>query len=128
MSWSYSESTGALTDPTGAVIGTGYSGCGPGYNNPADQGTDNVGPIPQGAWLIGPSFTHAVAGPVTMRLTPAAGTDPLGRDGFMIHGDTQQHADDPTPENSASHGCIILAKTLRLTIDASADKTLIVTA
>jgi hypothetical protein len=63
-----------------------------------------------------------------MRLTPTAGTDPLGRDGFMIHGDTQQHADDPTPGNSASHGCIILAKTIRQTIDGSADKTLIVTA
>jgi hypothetical protein len=48
MPWTYSESTGALTNPTGVVAGTGYSGCGAGYNNPAAQGTDNVGPIPQG--------------------------------------------------------------------------------
>jgi hypothetical protein len=127
MPWTYSQTTGELTDPTGADAGTGYSGGGVGYNNPADQGDENVGPIPQGTWGIGPSFTHAVAGPVTMRLTPAAGTDPLGRDGFMIHGDTQQHADDPTPANSASHGCIILARTVRSAIDASPDKTLNVT-
>jgi hypothetical protein len=127
VAWTYSQATGTLIDPTGAVIGTGYSGCGPGYNNPADQGTDNVGPIPQGVWIIGASFTHAVAGPITMRLTPGAGTSSLGRDGFMIHGDTQQHADDPTPGNSASHGCIILAKALRMSIDANPDKALTVT-
>jgi hypothetical protein len=48
-----------------------------------------------------------------MRLTPAAGTDPVRRDGLMIHRDTQQHADDPTPESSAPHRCIRLAKALR---------------
>lgn len=109
-------------------IGNGYSGREAGLNNPAMQGVQDVGPIPVGTWSIGPAFTHALAGPVTMRLMPVAGTNTLGRDGFMIHGDTAVHAANPTPDNSASHGCVVLARNLRDQIAASDDRSLIVTA
>ena len=115
----YSQSTGRFDD-----IATGYSGNNAGYNNPSLQAVHNIGPIPEGFYLIGPSFTHVRAGPLTMRLAPTGGTDTFHRDGFMIHGDTQEHALHPTPGNSASDGCIILDHSTRAAIAASNDRLL----
>ena len=53
---------------------------------------------------------------------PVAGTNTLGRDGFMIHGDTTVHTANPTPDNGASHGCVVLARNLRDQIAASDDR------
>ena len=128
MPWTYAQQTGALGNPAGAVIGNGYSGREAGLDNPAMQDVQDIGPIPVGTWSIGPAFTHALGGPVTMRLMPIAGTNTLGRDGFMTHGDTAVHAANPTPDNSASHGCVVLARNLRDQIAASDDRSLIVTA
>ena len=129
MTWTYSQSTGAVTDAAGKLLGTGYSGRDDGYNNPAFQSTENIGPCPQGLWAIGASFTHPLAGPVTMRLSATDSTMAWGRSGgFMIHGDSPQHAADPHPSNSASEGCIVLPRALREMIDGSADRTLLVTA
>ena len=126
MPWMYSQSTGTLTDPSGAVVGAGYSGCADGYNNSSMQAIENVGPIPQGGWAIGAAFTHALAGPTTMRLIPLPGAGAFGRDGFLIHGDTQLHTSHPTPENSASHGCVVLSRALRSLISLSDDRVLVV--
>lgn len=128
MPWTYSQTGRQLTDPNGTVVGSGYSGHDEGYNNHDAQAEKDVGPTPVGTYAIGPSFRHPVAGPVTMRLTPSADTNVFGRDGFMIHGDSAEHAANPTPQNSFSHGCIILSRPLRESIDASADRTIVVTA
>ncbi|MEI7714009.1 MAG: tlde1 domain-containing protein [Rhodospirillales bacterium] len=127
MPWTYSQTERQLTDPDGKIAGQGYSGHDAGYNNHTMQDQKDVGPTPVGTYTIGPAFRHALAGPVTMRLTPSADTDVFGRDGFMIHGDTADHATNPTAQNSASHGCIVLARPLRDAIAASTDRTIVVT-
>jgi len=86
----------------------GYSGHGPGLNNPSQQGTKYYpgvpgsygGPIPVGTYGIGPPTT--LIGPVTIPLTPLPGTKMFGRNGFYIHGDNSAR------NNSASEGCIVL--------------------
>jgi hypothetical protein len=127
MPWTYSISDGTLTDPLGKVAGTGYSGNNEGYNNPDMADVPNVGPTPPGTYDIGPPFTHPLAGPVTMRLSPHPGTEEFGRAGFMIHGDTAAHAADPRPDNSASEGCIVLPRQIRQTVATSAVRVLLVT-
>ena len=128
MPWTYSQTECTLLDPTGAIAGKGYSGHDAGYNNHEAQNERDIGPTPVGQYQIGPSFRHPQAGPVTMRLAPSPDTNTFGRDGFMIHGDSADHAQNPGPQNSISHGCIILALNLRNAIDTSDDKVMVVTA
>ena len=115
MPWEYSESTGQLKH-NGIYMGTGYSGAGyaaaAGRNNPAMQGVEDHGPIPQGEWHIGPSFLHPTKGPMTMNLTPV-GHNALNRHHFLIHGNN--------PTNNASKGCVILPPNLRQMIANSGD-------
>ena len=127
MPWTYSQTKRTLLDPDGNTAGTGYSGHDEGYNNHDAQDKRNIGPTPVGDYGIGESFRHNPAGPVTMRLTPLHRTNTFGRDGFMIHGDSADHAANPGPHNSISHGCIILSRDLREKIDASTDKVITVT-
>lgn len=120
MSWKYAISTGTLTDPTGAFAGTGYSGkAGVWRNNLSAEADVAEGPIPQGAWHIGPAHTSPHTGPMTMDLDPLAGTNTYGRSLFRIHGDNINH--------DASHGCIILGPAIRRQIEDSEDRTLEVT-
>jgi len=127
MPWTYSQTECTLLDPNGNVVGTGYSGHDEGYNNHAAQDKRDVGPTPVGQYSIGASFRHPQAGRATMRLQPMPGTNTFGRDGFMIHGDSADHAQNPGPHNSISHGCIILSFDLRQAIDTSDDKVMVVT-
>ena len=109
----YHQKTGAFectSDDTGqpVVNANGYSGHGPGLNNPDLQGTKYYpgvpgsygGPIPVGTYGIGPPTTKI--GPVTIPLTPLPGTNTFGRNGFYIHGDNS------AGNHSASEGCIVL--------------------
>ena len=117
--WTYSQSTGALASQDGSVRSTGYSGNGADLNNPAGQGDKGHGPIPQGAWTIGPFFDDPGGkGPCVCHLTPQTGTDALGRSGFMIHGDNSE------ANHTASEGCVILAREVREAIAESGDTTL----
>lgn len=119
--WMYSQSSGILSAPDGSYAGTGYAGHGEGLDNTADQAEPNVGPIPQGAYTIGPAFTHPVCGPISMRLEPVAGTDTFGRAGFLMHGDTV------AMNHAASDGCIVMARDIREAVAASACRLLVVT-
>lgn len=118
MTWTWSQSTGELRRD-GRVVARGYSGAGrtlaAGRNNPAMEGVVAKGPIPRGFWTIGRAYQHANLGPVCMNLDPV-GHDALGRTLFRIHGNNR--ADD------ASHGCIILDRSTRTMIAASADRSL----
>lgn len=109
----YHQKSGAFectSDDTGqpVVNANGYSGHGPGLNNPSQQGTKYYpgvpgsygGPIPVGTYGIGPPTT--TIGPVTIPLTPLPGTNTFGRNGFYIHGDNS------AGNHSASEGCIVL--------------------
>jgi len=123
VSWRYEQATGKMTDPSGELVGIGYSGgdCGTapeGKNNPAMQNVPMVGPIPQGIYTIGPAYTHSRLGPVTMNLYPSQQNQMFDRDAFRIHGDNPNHIGE------SSDGCIVLARDVREMISESRDLTL----
>jgi hypothetical protein len=99
----------------GELLGTGYSGNGPGLNNPAMSDVHDVGPIPAGTWFISHPFVDPGKGPIVMRLTPVDGTETFGRGGFLIHGD------NAAMDHTASEGCIILPHDVRQAIALSVD-------
>lgn len=119
MTWTYSQTSGRLTQ-NGTFEGTGYSGTGPGRNNPEMQDVPNVGPIPAGTFAIGAAYDDMGGlGPCVMHLDPVGDTDTFGRSLFRIHGDSLNH--------DASHGCVILGPSIRHLIAASNDRMLTVT-
>lgn len=120
--WVYSQSTGQLWDVSNKPVAIGYSGFGEGKNNPAMQGVQGVGPIPQGGYTISDSFDSAADGPVVMRLKPDEDTQTFGRSGFLIHGESALHP------GCSSHGCLILSRAVRLLMAGSSDKRLYVQA
>jgi hypothetical protein len=120
MTWTYSQSTGELTQD-GRHVATGYSGAGDGRNNPGQQATRNVGPIPQGRYTIGAPHNSRHVGPEAMSLTPLPGTQTFGRSDFLIHGDSRTHP------GAASAGCIVLPLDIRRRIAGSGDTNLEVT-
>jgi len=125
LCWVYFQTTGDMEhldekgDPDYFTFG-GYSGNGAGLNNPAMQSVPNTGPIPQGAYNIGPSHSSPRTGRGTLNLTPEPGTNTYGRDLFRIHGDNAKR------NFSASDGCIIQDPNVRKRIADSDDKCLIV--
>lgn len=116
--WQYRISTGVITG-NGLKVGVGYSGFGEDANKPESVGLKMKGPIPPGKYRIGPAYTHAKLGPVCMNLDPLPGTDTLGRSAFRIHGDNST----PDPHDG-SHGCIVLNRAIRQTINNSRDRVL----
>jgi hypothetical protein len=115
--WTYAQ-TGTLFH--NGRVGSGYSGNEIGLNNPLLQDVANVGPIPRGRWTIGEAVDHPRLGPVAMPLTPNIKTETFGRDGFWIHGDSVEFAG----LEEASHGCIILSRSIREAINSDLDKDL----
>ena len=112
--WTYEQSTGHLLHDD-VLIGTGYAGIGAGKNDPASQKLHDVGPIPQGIWLIDAFYNSQQFGPVVAHLWPRSGTETFGRSGFLIHGDSNQHP------GLASHGCIVMPATVRAAVRDSKD-------
>lgn len=121
VSWTYDQRTGALTRD-GGYVAYGYSGFGSGKNAPHMQGAKNIGPIPRGFYEIGPPSNSGLRGPHVMRLTPAKENEMFGRSDFLIHGDSK------TAPGTASHGCIILPRAIRVAISESGDNQLEVVA
>lgn len=117
----YHQSSG-VTDHDGLILGTGYSGAGPGKNACDYQNVPDVGPIPQGTYTIGDPFDSPTHGPHAMRLTPDPENEMFGRSAFLIHGDNPEHIGE------SSEGCIVLACGIREMISASADNRLTVVA
>ena len=112
--YTYSSRFGALTR-NGELLGTGFSGRDAGYNNPDLEAEHDVGPIPRGRWCIGPAETHGELGTMVMALSPQAGTTTFGRTGFYMHG----WSVDPAKKLESSHGCICMARPVRVGIAAS---------
>lgn len=122
QAWTYAQKTGEL-QRDGKAVASGYSGAGEGKNNPEMQSVRNVGPIPQGDWTItGPPVNTAEHGPYVLRLTPQLGTEAFGRDGFLMHGDSKN------APGTASHGCVIMPRTVREQVWESGDRDLQVVA
>jgi hypothetical protein len=115
--WTYQQSTGEPSRD-GAPAGTCYSGYEAGKNNPAMQGVENTGPVPQGRYSIGaPQCVESPGphGPFILPLTPDPANTMFGRSGFLIHGDSIARP------GFASHGCIIAGRPIREAIAASGD-------
>lgn len=113
--WTYNQQNGHLSR-CGELQGVGYSGFGAGRNQAKYEPIPELGPIPRGKWEIHfPSFESQKCGPVCLRLTPCEGTETYSRSGFLIHGDSCNHP------GSASHGCIVIARVVRLEIEQSGD-------
>jgi hypothetical protein len=110
----YEQKTGRLLLDD-ALFGQGYSGFGPGKNNPEMQEEAGIGPLPCGVYAISEAVEESTThGPFVLRLTPFKATNTFGRSGFLIHGDSKEHP------GLASHGCIILPRSVREAIHARA--------
>lgn len=123
LTCAYVQATGSLTctdDTTGTqtVNETGYAGTGVGRNNPAQQNTPNVGPLPAGSYTMSRGRQGAHTGPQTIDLQPDPANDMQGRSDFRIHGDNAA--------NDASQGCIVMPRAVRDVIDAAGGGTLTV--
>jgi len=119
MTWVYKQSTGEIGH-NGLFVGIGYSGHGDYKNDPSAENMPDFGPIPRGEYSIGPPFTHPVTGPFTMRLSPEPTNQMHGRAGFLIHGDSIHSP------GTASNGCIVLNRDIRVQIAESDDNDLTV--
>lgn len=119
MTWKYDQSSGALSHD-GAPICVGYAGHEWGKNNPKAEKVVGIGPIPKGLWRIVAVKDSPNTGPFSIVLEPAKGTETYGRSAFRIHGDSVKLP------GSASHGCIIVPRTIREKIWNSNDRNLMV--
>lgn|SRR5678815_3344313 len=128
--YTYKQSTGELLSlpvdalPPARLLAIGYSGTEEGRNNPAMEMAKGIGPIPEGNYTFGIAYDSEHTGPLTLPVTPDAETaqriTEMGRDpnSFRMHGDNIKH--------DASHGCIIMLRTVREAIDKGVDKALTV--
>jgi hypothetical protein len=114
----YNQLTGELTTNSGVVIGKGYAGHGEGKNNPAMESVKMVGPLPKGFYVIGKPTDNPHTGPYSIPLYPKMGNNMFGRSAFMIHGDSISNP------GTASNGCIILPRAIRVQINNCVDKIL----
>ena len=110
MRWKYDRASCLFFNPAGSLLGKVYSGKGTGLNNPLWEDVHDIGPIPKGSWSIGKFFNDPEKGPDVCHLTPYDGIETFGRSGFMIHGDNQ------LMNFSASEGCIVAARFIRVAI------------
>lgn len=120
--WTYRQSSGELLHD-GGPSGICYSGFEAGKNNPAMQGVENTGPVPQGRYSIGaPQCVDSPGphGPFILSLMPDPANAMFGRSGFLIHGDSI------VSPGFASRGCIIAGRLIREAIAASGDTELTV--
>ena len=118
MPWIYEQRTGRLLNPNGEVVGVGYSGTGPGKNNPEMQEVPNVGPIPCGSYGIGHSFDSPTHGPFCLSLMPSSNNQMFGRSEFLMHGDSIRLP------GTASQGCIVQSRDVREMVNSSLDRQL----
>ena len=98
--YTYRQSTGTLSH-NGTPLLTGYAGHGLGVNNPTMQDQHDVGPLPQGRYLMTALFDSPHTGIATIILDPDPANAMFGRSGFRIHGD------NAAANRTASDGCII---------------------
>jgi hypothetical protein len=122
--WHYKQNTGRLYDNTNKLIAIGYAGgnCGKnreGINNHLMQDKPNIGPLPVGTYTMMEVEEGHPTGPFTIVLQPDSTNIMYGRGGFRIHGDT-------VIRQSASEGCIVLARPIREQMWDSSDHQVIV--
>lgn len=85
----------------------GYAGRGVGLNNPAEQATKNVGPLPCGLYRMEAPVDTSSHGNYVIWLTPDPKNQMFGRFGFGLHDDNRKG------DHSGSSGCICCARAAR---------------
>lgn len=113
MQFKYEQNAGRLYGPDGLLLAIGYAGGDggqrpDGVNNHALQDVHNVGPLPCGTYTFGIPVEGSKLGPFAIPLIPDANNEMFGRSGFYCHGDKVDGA-----VQSASDGCIIMARLIR---------------
>jgi hypothetical protein len=114
----YEQSTGKLYSDIRHLFGIGYSGYGEGKNNPSMENIKMTGPLPKGKYIVGKPYDSSHTGPFTLPLTPFEDNNMYGRSDFKIHGDSI------SAPGTASNGCIILPRSVRVLINNCTDKIL----
>jgi hypothetical protein len=118
--YTYHQSTGLFTRD-GVALLNGYAGHGTGVNNPTMQDQHDVGPLPQGRYVMSALFDSPHTGLATIVLDPHPTNQMFGRAGFRIHGDNE------AANRTASNGCIIAGHAPdRTQIWNSGDRTVLV--
>ena len=112
----YNQSTGVLTTNENKFIAEGYAGHGLGKNNPSMESVKMVGPLPKGRYMVGKPYDSSNTGPFTLALIPDPKNKMYARSGFAIHGDSI------SAPGTASHGCIIMPRNIRESINKGTDK------
>jgi hypothetical protein len=125
--WIYKQSTGELyhqsaSVTTATVVAKGYSGIATGRNNPALECQGDIGPLPAGAYYISEKTESVTTDALRLAPKPSNNLCNGTRNGFLIHGDRVLEA--PLLPGTASHGCIILPKAVRIQIWESNDRDL----
>lgn len=116
---SYDQKSGNISIRN-TFVGVGYSGFGPGLDNPDMEADADIGPIPAGKWeILRWDDHHGEKGPQVAVLAPV-GHDAHGRSAFLIHGD------NPQLNHTASHGCIVAGRSIRDALRASGEMELTV--
>lgn len=115
--WTFEQQSGKLFDPSGNLIGVGYSGHGEGLNAPGFETIADVGPLPAGLYTVEEPIDSATHGPFALPLNPDPANHMFGRDDFLMHGDSVTHAG----QRVASLGCIIMSRDVREAVWASSD-------
>lgn len=105
----FSQSTGHFTKDS-VLVAKAYSGNGPGLNNSSMQNVKMHGPLPQGKYTIQLPSSHPKLGPIAMALEPDPDNEMFGRGDFFLHGDNAEM------NHTASDGCIILPRDVRIAI------------
>ena len=120
--WTYQQSTGGIWQNNGPVVALGYAGAPGAVNDPGTQHIRNVGPLPRGLYRMLSAVTHPRLGPVAIRLEPDRHNEMFDREDFWIHGDNRRN------NRSGSKGCPVMLRPVRLSLDASVDRWLVVVA
>jgi len=117
MTWEYDVASHTFTR-NGEKYMADYAGA-TGYKNDSTQEcVIGKGPLPRGAYTIGPPHNSPHTGKYTLGLIPNPGNIMCGRSAFRIHGASRKHPLD------SSEGCIIAPISVRKSIWASGDKEL----
>jgi len=106
----------SLVKQSRRLIVKSYSGAPNFVNDPEQQNVKDKGTIPRGSYKMQPPVKSSRTG-WNIGLTPAATNKMFGRHTFQIHGDKVG-----APYQSSSNGCIIINKTIRDSIWASAKR------
>lgn len=110
----YVQSTGAFGVQNGDFVfplGDGYAGKGPSRNVPNDDHLRGLGPLPRGEYVLKLVAHQRFAEPA-FQLTQVKG-ETYDRSDFWVHGDNKT--------STASSGCIVLGKPVRLMLKAFLD-------